>query len=216
MDYRQGLREGMTVYSSDQKKLGKVAAKQEGAFLIEKGFFFPKEYSCSYGAIADIRGDDIFLSMTGDMLTSGYTSTQDRPSEYREGETRIPLAEERLEATKRGYQSGEVKIHKDVTTETQQVSVPLRHEEVHVERTAAPAREPGAGEATFEKGTTTIPVYEEEAEIRKRPVIREEVRVSKQGTVEERRASEEVRKETADVDKSGDLDTHRGDKPRNR
>lgn len=226
MNYQNDLREGMTVYASDGEKLGKIAEKQADLFVIEKGFFFRKDYLCRYDLISDVRDDGVHLSTTGKLLSEQNLedtgATRARPAmpsqgmssegRYASGETRIPIAEEELEATKRGYQAGEVKIHKDVVTETKQVSIPLRHEEVTVERVAANPDRP-AGEGAFKESTTTIPVYEEEAEIRKRPVVREEVRVGKEGFTEERRASESVRKERVDVERTGDVNW-RGDKPK--
>ncbi len=217
------LRRGMTVYASDGKKLGQVVDKQPDAFLIEKGLFFPKDYSCAYDKVASISGDDIHLSITGDTLRAGKagpevtTAAPHEKGEHIEAgraseapgvteETRIPLAEEQLEATRRGYEAGEVRVHKEVQVKTAEVSVPLRHEEVTVERVPVESREAKPGEASFEKSTTTVPLYEEEVEIRKRPVVREEVRVSKERFQEERRASEEVRKETADIEKSGEVE----------
>lgn len=224
MDYRSDIREGMTAYSSDGKKLGRVVEKQPSIFIIEKGWFFKKDYAFNYDEIAGMRGDDIQLKMTAGALGTpeeerrieegarpSVPSPEARVAAPVAGEARIPLVEEELEATKRQYKAGEVEIRKDVKTETAQVSIPLRHEEVHVERVATPEREAQAGEVTFEKGTVSVPVYEEEAEIRKRPVVREEVRVSKEAYTEERRASEELRRETAEVEESGEL---RGDKPR--
>lgn len=215
MDYASELRRGMTVFSSKGEKLGQITDKGPDLFLIEKGLFFPKDYGCAYDKIASIRGDEVYLSISGETLKAGKAGLEAaappaRPEERAAGvaqETRIPLAEEHLEASRRGYEAGEVRIRKDVEFKTEEVSVPLRHEEVTVERVPVEAREAKPGEASFEKSTTTtVPVYEEELEIRKRPVIREEVRVAKQSFEEERHASEEVRKETAKIEKSGDIE----------
>ncbi len=219
MDYASELRRGMTVFSSKGEKLGQITDKGPDLFLIEKGLFFPKDYGCAYDKIASIRGDEVHLSISGEALKAGKAGLEaaeplprpeERAGERAAGvaqETRIPLAEEHLEASRRGYEAGEVRIRKDVEVKTEEVSVPLRHEEVTVERVPVEARAAKPGEASFEKSTTTtVPVYEEELEIRKRPVIREEVRVAKQSFEEERRASEEVRKETAKIEKSGDIE----------
>lgn len=223
MDYPSDVRRGMAVYAADGKKLGQVVDKGTDRFLIEKGLFFPKDYECGYDKIASLSADEVHLSIAGDALIAGKAVPEAAAPTRREAgeapearaakaatgikeETRIPLAEEQLEASRRGYEAGEVRVHKEVQTKTAEVSVPLRHEEVTVERVPVESREAKPGEASFEKSTTTVPIYEEEAEIRKRPVVREEVRVSKERFQEERRAAEEVRKETAEVEKSGDIE----------
>ena len=50
-----------------------------------------------------------------------------------------------------------------------------------------------------------MPVREEEVEIHKRPVVKEEVRVSKTPRREERRAEGEIRREDVKIDKEGDV-----------
>jgi uncharacterized protein (TIGR02271 family) len=60
------------------------------------------------------------------------------------------------------------------------------------------------GAAAFKKDEVVVPVREEEVEIRKRPAVTGEVRVQKERVVEERRASETVRKEDVRVEKEGD------------
>lgn len=61
--YQRGdLKEGMTVRSIDGHKLGKVYAVGETEFHIEKGLFFPKDYSVRYAEISDIRNGEIILA----------------------------------------------------------------------------------------------------------------------------------------------------------
>ncbi|WNG50973.1 hypothetical protein F0U60_47725 [Archangium minus] len=61
--YQRGdLKEGMTVRSVDGHKLGKVYAVGDTEFHIEKGLFFPKDYSVRYAEISDIRHGEIILA----------------------------------------------------------------------------------------------------------------------------------------------------------
>lgn len=61
--YQRGdLKEGMTVRSIDGHKLGKVYAVGETEFHIEKGLFFPKDYSVRYAEISDIRDGEVILA----------------------------------------------------------------------------------------------------------------------------------------------------------
>jgi len=68
MYQRSHIKEGMTVRSLDGHKLGKVYAIGDTEFHIEKGLFFPKDYSCRFSEISDIRDGDIILSHGRDSL----------------------------------------------------------------------------------------------------------------------------------------------------
>lgn len=62
MDQRTRIKEGMTVRSMDGHRLGKVYAVGESEFHIEKGLFFPKDYSVRYTEVSDLVEGDIILS----------------------------------------------------------------------------------------------------------------------------------------------------------
>jgi uncharacterized protein (TIGR02271 family) len=141
---------------------------------------------------------------------SGYGTSREREEglgEYGRGrveeeETRIPIREEELEAQKR-EREGEVRIHKDVHTETEHLEVPVRKEEVRVERVPVEeGRAEAAGEAAFREEEVRIPITEEEVEVTKRPVVKEELRVRKETSTEQRDVSGEVRKEEVRVESS--------------
>lgn len=69
--YQRGdIKEGMTVRSVDGHKLGKVYAAGDTEFHIEKGLFFPKDYSARYAEISDVRGGEIILVHGKDSLRS--------------------------------------------------------------------------------------------------------------------------------------------------
>jgi uncharacterized protein (TIGR02271 family) len=222
----RGIEQGMVVRSSDGEKLGKVVQCAESFFLIEKGFFFPKDYLARYEQISEIRDGEVRLDATaaslqeaGDSayeterterttleggaagLSSG-SSTETRHEGLSAGtreELRVPLAEEELTAEKRMREAGEVRVRKEVVTEHKQISVPVTREEVHVERVPASGSSEASAQS-FQEGTVSVPIREEEVEIRKRPVIREEVRVTKTRRQEERRADAEVRREEAHIE----------------
>jgi uncharacterized protein (TIGR02271 family) len=203
--------EGMTVRSVDGEKLGKVVAREASGFVVEKGFFFPKDFFVRNEEIEDVAGDEVRLRSTAAVLREGAGG--ERRAEPPDGgrsmtgaseEVRVPVAEEELVAEKRTRQAGEVRVHKDVRTEHRSIDVPVTKEEVRVERVPA-SGEARPGDATFQEGTVSVPVREEEVEVRKRPVVREEVRVSKTGKREERRADAEVRKESVDIEREGDV-----------
>ncbi len=66
----QDIQEGMTVRSEDGHRLGKVYAVDAQEFHIEKGLFFPKDYSVRYGEISVIRDGEIILLHGKDSLRS--------------------------------------------------------------------------------------------------------------------------------------------------
>jgi uncharacterized protein (TIGR02271 family) len=224
----RGVQQGMVVRSSDGEKLGKVVQCSESFFLVEKGFFFPKDYVARYDQVTDIRDGEVLLSATAASLreagddayaaertdrsmgagamsagrTEEYGSERREPSGTRE-ELRVPLAEEELTAEKKMREAGEVRVKKEVVTEHRQITVPVTREEVHVERVPASG---DAGAQSFQEGTVSVPIREEEVEIKKRPVVREEVRVTKTRRQEERRADAEIRREEARIEGDGSLD----------
>ncbi len=128
-----------------------------------------------------------------------HEETPRREETTRQEEKRIPLYEEEIEPVKQ-ERKGEVRVHKVVHTETKHMTVPVRKEEVVVERTPVKERsERDAGEAKFQEEEVRIPIVEEEIEIRKRPVVREEVRVHKEAHTEDRDVSAEIRTEDVEV-----------------
>ena len=62
MYQRDGIQEGMIVRSIDGHRLGKVYAVGEDEFHIEKGLFFPKDYSVRYAEVSDVKDGEIFLA----------------------------------------------------------------------------------------------------------------------------------------------------------
>lgn len=222
------IRYGMKVRASDGENLGKLVARGQGRFVIEKGFLFPKDYVVLDEQIASIEGDEVWLSDTSDHLREisdeedaaleplgeeeeeqenipVVTSAPAQPaarerSEATRDEARVPVAEEKLEAEKHEREVGEVRVHKDVVTEERELEVPVRHEQVRVERVPVSGEAP---EASFRESETRIPLHEEEVEVTKRPVMREEVRVSKGEAEEEEHIQEKARKEQVEVEERG-------------
>jgi uncharacterized protein (TIGR02271 family) len=208
---RSDLREGMTVYSSDGEKLGKVLSCEASTFIIEKGFFFPKDYVARYDEVADASQDDIRLIATKDSFLNQErrdTAAWNASGEASAGTTRtsgedvrLPLSEEELDVVKRDRQAGEARLHKEVVTDKKRIEVPVTREEVRVEHTpASEGRRARIGDAGFEEKSVSVPIHEEEVEIRKRPVVKEEVRLKKDRVTEQRAMEADVRREQVDVE----------------
>ena len=118
----------------------------------------------------------------------------------------LKLYEERLVANKTRQKAGEVSIGKQVETKTQRVSVPVEKERVVIERTTPDnAGKPASpGEDAFREGEVAhMELYEEQPDIRKEAVLREEVRIRKEIEQEIVSTEEQVRREELDVDSKG-------------
>ena len=129
----------------------------------------------------------------------------DSPGSALDNPDNIKLYEERLKVHKERVRTGEVAVGKRIETETAQVSVPVRKESVVVERTTPTASGAVAPTAdAFQSGEVArVEVYEESADVRKEPFVREEVSVRKE--TEQNVVSEEatVRREELDIDTDG-------------
>jgi uncharacterized protein (TIGR02271 family) len=115
-------------------------------------------------------------------------------------EIRVPLAEEEVMAEKHTRDVGEVRVHKRVVVKQKQITIPVMHEEVRVERVPIDSTSPRLAEGAFVESTVAIPLHDEEVEIHKRAVVREEVRLTKQTFQEEKTATTDVRREEIDIE----------------
>lgn len=111
-------------------------------------------------------------------------------------EVRVARSEEELDVATVGRQAGSVGVSKTVHTETEQVEVPVRHEEVHIDR--VPVEKPDAASIGAEE--VQVPVYAEETVVTKQPVVKEEVRISKAAHTDTDTVTADVRKERLEVD----------------
>jgi uncharacterized protein (TIGR02271 family) len=116
----------------------------------------------------------------------------------------VQLREEELVPHKQTVQTGEVGIRKEVVTEQKTLDVPVKREEVIVERRPV-ARHPSDRPIT-EGEDIRVPVREERVTVDKKPVVREEVRIGKRSVEETKHVADTVRREVAKVDTEGDVE----------
>lgn len=140
----------------------------------------------------------------------GYDATQQpMTGTGTEGEQRVRLREEQLQASKQSVETGSVGLHKDVVSEQQSVDVPVTHEEVYIERrpgTGQPSDAPIGDEETYR-----VPVREEQVTTSKQTVDRGEVAIGKRPVQETKRVTDTVRREEAHVERQGDVDVESDD-----
>lgn len=200
----------MDAYSLDGEKLGAVERLDDDSITIEKGWFFPKDFTIRYDDVVDIREDHLIVNRGRTDLDEWRTPEYQGWDEYDQAnrmesrtdeEARIPLREEELEAEKTQREE-EVRLHKVVHTEMKHMEVPVQKEELVIER--VPASDIGTadtGVGAFHEEETRIPLREEEVQVSKRPVVKEEVRARKQTRTEKRDVSGEIRKEDVEVER---------------
>jgi len=92
-----------------------------------------------------------------------------------------------------------------VIEEQRTVEVPLRREEVHVERVPVTEQTADVGAETFTKQDIEVPVVQEEVVIEKRPRVTEEVRIHKDTVTEHQQVSDTVRKERVIVEGANEM-----------
>lgn len=114
----------------------------------------------------------------------------------RDGMTR---SEERLRVGTESAETGRVRLRKYVVTENQQVSVPVSHEEVRVER--EPIRDGSGGHrAQIGEEQQEVTLHAERPVVDKNVEAVERVRLGTETVTEDRTVSGEVRKERIEVD----------------
>lgn len=122
---------------------------------------------------------------------------------------RMTLSEEELAVGKRRAAAGEVEIDKRVETERVRRDVPVTREDVTVER------RPATGQSTsarIEEDEIHIPLMREEAVVEKRTVPKEEIVVKKHTKTETEPVEATVRKERAEVHRTGDVEERTGER----
>jgi uncharacterized protein (TIGR02271 family) len=111
-------------------------------------------------------------------------------------------SEEELRVGTQTRERGRVRLRKYITTEEQQVTVPVQREEVRLER--EPITDANLDAATSGPGISEeeheVTLREEEVVVDKRAVPKERVRLDTETVTDEHQVSEEVRKEQIEVD----------------
>jgi uncharacterized protein (TIGR02271 family) len=117
-------------------------------------------------------------------------------------------SEEELQVGTETRERGRARLRKYVTTEQEQVTVPVQREEVRVER--EPITDANLDAATsgpeISEAEHEVTLREEEPVVEKRVVPRERVRLDTETVTDERQVTEEVRKEQIDLDDQDERD----------
>lgn len=136
--------------------------------------------------------------------TTGYATRTGQTDYDTTGEQKVQLREEQLTANKQQVQAGEVGIHKNVVSEEKSINVPVSREEVYIERTPASGTVP-SDTPIGQDETYRIPVSEEQVNVTKQPVVREELKVGKRVVQDNQQVTDTVQREEAQIDRTGDV-----------
>lgn len=176
--------------------------------------YYQQEYDAGRSVVAVSGGD--YLQEAAAILRNyggygasgrsvGYGTQTGQPMTDSQDEQHMKLREERLQAYKQPVETGKAGLRKEVVNEEQSVDVPVTREEVYVER------RPGSGQPTNtpigEEETYRVPVYEEQVEVTKQPIEKEEVVLGKQKVQDTRHVQDTVSREQARVEREGDVNT---------
>lgn len=125
----------------------------------------------------------------------------DAPPGPRGTETVIPVVQEEARVTTRTVDRGGVRVRKVVREREEVVRAPVRGERAIVERVMVQREVSGPMPAREEDGVVVVPVVEEVLVTRKAWVLREEIRIRKQGYEVERPRRVTLRSEDVVVER---------------
>ncbi|MBD5637711.1 YsnF/AvaK domain-containing protein [Clostridium botulinum] len=115
---------------------------------------------------------------------------------------KMQLREEQMKISNSKIQTGEVFIHKEVLTEEKNITVPVKREELVIEKTVCDPQFHDKSEGHTE--IIRIPIKEERIDIHKQPVDLEDVSVSKDQYEEVKHITETLKKEIPHISINGD------------
>jgi uncharacterized protein (TIGR02271 family) len=200
------------VRTLDNQGMGKViAVPNDEDTIIISSQSGSEQYKIPKSSVSGFNGAEVLLNETAyKIMSSSYKVddagvyeakpsdiiTKERPQQ--EGETTVPLIEERLNVSKK-TSTTQYTIRKEPVTEKKTIEVPVTHEELVVEK--RPPKDSSSSSQSPVKSKTEIkvPLMREEVEVTKEPFVKEEVVVKKKPVTETRTVSDSVTKERINV-----------------
>lgn len=201
----------------NDEDLGEVQKVGDTYVLVQKGLINKERFHIPQDEVESYDGDVLRFKLSEDEIRSKYlgdidpsvSSTSDNDNaNYVEEENkagleesesaRFPLAEEKLDVSKREVTYKEATLIKEPITETKTVEVPLTYEELIVER--RPPTEATTSQHQLKPPVNTreeikIPLKREEVEVKKELYVKEEVVLKKKRVTEKKTITEEVKGE---------------------
>lgn len=164
---------------------------------------FPIQPAASPAAPADIS-----LPVPNKRVELNHSGQASDLSAESDTHRRIPLYEERLVTDKRRLKTGEITVTKRIETEQVEGSVTIQKEKIIIEIESVPGvtHVNVAGKAVEVGSSARSDIYADHVEIRKEPVVRQEVTVRKEVIEEVVTVRDTVRREEIDVQQQGTPD----------
>jgi uncharacterized protein (TIGR02271 family) len=141
-------------------------------------------------------------AITGATPSPAVSQSEGRNVSDRSTSDAMTRSEEEVHVGKAFRERGRVRLRKYVVTEEVQQTVPVRREEVRVEREPITDAnlDPASDGPAISEDQHEVVLHEEEVVTTKRTVPKERVRLAKDVVTEEQQVSDEVRKERIDID----------------
>lgn len=138
------------------------------------------------------------MSILGDIFGNG----DDNKKESNDDDKKLRLHKEELDIAKNNVKKGEVELSKEIIEENKAVDVPVKREEVVIERKSLnneASDTPITGEETIK-----IPVSEEKVDVGKHTVVTGEVSAHKRAIEDTEHVDETLKHEEARINTTGD------------
>ncbi|KHD37466.1 hypothetical protein NL50_04630 [Clostridium acetobutylicum] len=119
-------------------------------------------------------------------------------------DAKLKLRKEELDINKDKVQKGEVELGKEIIEEHKAVDVPVKREEVVIERKAL--NNEASDSPITDEESIKIPVSEEKVNVGKHTVLTSEVSAHKHDVEDTHHVDETLKREEARVNKTGDAD----------
>ena len=156
---------------------------------------------------AEVAGLDATAAAAGREVTDTEYADR-RPSDAKTtAGDRVQLFGEVLRVHKDRINRGEVRIRKDVVTESQTIEVPVTREELVLERVGVAPNTPAPSANIGQAQEIRVPLSEDKVRVEKQSVVREEVVVGKREVADVATVGGDVRHEELRVD--SDVETPR-------
>jgi uncharacterized protein (TIGR02271 family) len=206
----------------DDADFGEIQSVDPEYVITQKGIIDKEIFSFPTNLVQDYDGNRVLFKVTEEEARNSYMQSQNKDdygrgieteittngeslSNITENEEVIPLKSEELDINKRVVEDEKV-ITKKPVKETKTVEVELNREEIESIEKRPPSDE-SEGEAQNPIQTPQeikIPVRREEAEVTKKPYVKEEVVIKKKIVTDKKEITDEITSEeldTSNVDK---------------
>lgn len=171
-----------------------------------------EELSRYYGLIVPTqqpRGEMAEEAEQQQQVTSQMPVAEQMPGEETGGSDWLIRQEERIQVGKEMLETGRVRLHKYVDTESIEQPVHLYREDFEIERIPISGDESVGG--TLEEGVQEIVLHEERVVLRKELVPVERVRLRTKRTATDSTVRDEIRRERIEVEPDQQFAANRGD-----